>query len=558
MQITIENFCGIKSAAFELTKQVLIAGDNAAGKSSIAKAVAAALSGSVVPVPGVLKNMAGMLVRSGAAKGSVLIQAAEGEAQVEWPRATLKTKGTPPAASVTAVGLESLVAVTPKERAAMLVDLLQAVPTRDDLAAYLKPHGVNDDTIGNLWEVISRNGWDAACNQAKETGARLKGQWEITAGDRYGSKKAEAFTPSEWEPELAGASEDALKAAVTDARDALDGMIAITAVDDAEQQRLQALADQVPELQEAVDKADGALAQANAVVSEIRGRLNAMPDPSKPPAVAACPHCGEGVKVVNATTLEKPREFTQQDSDQYAAIKAELESATVNADAMRAELLDKQVALRASKQAAASLQQSTAGNATQQQVDGARNALALAERRLNAFVTKTKADRISGAIQQNLNIVAALDMAGVRQQKLGGCVQAFLSEEVNPLAQVAGWHPVGIDGDMAITYGERAWSLLSESEKYRVRVLLQVAIAIRDRSAAVVIDAADILGKAGRNGLIKLLRAAKVPALVCMTINAVNEVPDLNAAGIGASYWIEESVLGRLDAMKATRGNNAH
>ena len=60
-----------------------------------------------------------------------------------------------------------------------------------------------------------------------------------------------------------------------------------------------------------------------------------------------------------------------------------------------------------------------------------------------------------------------------------------------------------------------------------------------DNSAMVVIDAADVLDGTTRSGLFALLEDSGLPALVCMTLTRREQVPDLAAAGLGQSYWLE-------------------
>ena len=88
------------------------------------------------------------------------------------------------------------------------------------------------------------------------------------------------------------------------------------------------------------------------------------------------------------------------------------------------------------------------------------------------------------------------------------------------------------------TYGGTQYELLSESEKFRVRVVLQIGMALSDKSQALVIDAADILDKGGRNGLFKAVKSTGLPAFISMTIDSKELVPSLSKSGVGASYWI--------------------
>jgi hypothetical protein len=125
-------------------------------------------------------------------------------------------------------------------------------------------------------------------------------------------------------------------------------------------------------------------------------------------------------------------------------------------------------------------------------------------------------------------------------------LDGFNRTQLAPLAAAADWSPVTVDPDMAIAYGGRAHALLSTSEQYRVRAVLQLALARLDKSAMVVLDAADVLDGTTRSGLFQMLDQAGLPALVCMTLTRPAHVPDLAAAGLGASYWIEDGMCRAL------------
>lgn len=536
MQIKIHSFLGVKSAEFTLDKITLIAGDNEAGKSSINKAVASALTGMVIPVPGVTKTLAGMLVHRGVAKGGITITTPEGEANIEWPRASLKTTGEPPTASEYATGLTQIAELPPKERATALVTLLQATPTQDDLSRAIKPHGVPDEAINNIWQMIEKNNWDAAHSHAKETGAKLKGQWEFVTKQRYGSKVAQSYTPEEWEPDLEGASEELLSATVTDARDALDGMIAINAVDESKQE----LASKVPELERRTKDLELVLDAETASLDEFKRAHAQLVNPNVTQVTTPCPHCNGSLTIVGSK-VEKPREYTAQDKTAWQESYTKVATQQEFVNQIRINLTTAQHELSPALKAQAELQSTKEGNSTADQVEQARNALKDAERRLNVWQTKTKADRLNNSIQQNIAIVQALDMTGVRQTKLASCLYEFL-EQVNLITTSAGWGAINIDSDMAITYNDTPYILLSKSAQWRVNVALQVAIAVRDGSKAVLIDGADILGKAGRNGLFKMLRAVKIPVLVNMTMPDLESTPKLPQE-LGSTNFIYQGVL---------------
>ncbi len=184
-------------------------------------------------------------------------------------------------------------------------------------------------------------------------------------------------------------------------------------------------------------------------------------------------------------------------------------------------------------------------------VNQCRERVRLAEQRLQVWKQRSEADRIAGALKLNLDIVAALATTGVRQQKL---VEKFteFNAVLKALCTAAGWKPVEIDpDDIKTSYGGWRYSLLSEGAKYRVRTILQVAMAQMDGSDLLVFDGADILdgGKPlsdgvtrGRPGLIKLLATVKIPALVLMTEKR-EAVADLARMQLGKSYWLSGGVL---------------
>lgn len=546
MKLHIENYRGIKAASFPLAGITLIGAPNATGKSAVAQAAGAVLAGAPIPIPGVLKTLAGMLVRVGASSGFAQLDCETGTARVDWPKAALKTKGTLPTVSAIAAGIESITAAEPKRRAELLIDLLDALPNLDDLKARFVRDGTSEKAAEAVWQTIEKQGWDAAHAQAKETGARLKGQWEAVSGERYGSKKAEGYVPNEWDPELASESDESLNAKLTDARDTLDGMIAVAAVDDAERERLQALAEELPTRAEFQSRRaaelNDLLTQVNAAIAE----RNALRDPASQ-QTHECPHCKGALSIAGGRIIEGTPP-TEEDKASWKAAADKISTIQAEGTKARAALNEAVAAVRESEAAAKRLAELDTGNATVDQVERAREAAKLAQGRLDAFTKKTKADRLQSSIVQNALIVSALDTAGIRQDKLSDSIHGFLSESVNPLSAVAGWQNVEIAADMSIAYGGRAWPLLSESERYVVRTLLQSAIALRDDSAALVIDAADILDKVWRNGLIRLLRHMARPALVCMTMPTPAEVPNLRAAGMGESFWIRDGVLIPLEA----------
>ena len=135
---------------------------------------------------------------------------------------------------------------------------------------------------------------------------------------------------------------------------------------------------------------------------------------------------------------------------------------------------------------------------------------------------------------QSKLIAAALAPDGVRQTVL----VSRLSEANAAMASIckaARYPAIEITPELTFTYGGREFNLMSESEAYRVRVVSQLYLSRQDGSQLVVIDRADLLDKAGLNGLFKAVKSVGIPALICMKMDEAMSLPE----SVGRSYWVE-------------------
>jgi hypothetical protein len=174
-------------------------------------------------------------------------------------------------------------------------------------------------------------------------------------------------------------------------------------------------------------------------------------------------------------------------------------------------------------------------------LETAAHAVHAAENRLRAWRAVRDATDVHERIVTNERVLALLAPDGLRAKKLTEVVELF-NRTLAGDCEVADWPPVALAADMALTYGGRPYPLCSTSEQYRVRAVLALAMARLDESAMLVLDAADVLDGTTRSGLFSMLAEAGIPALVTMTLTRKEQAPDLAAAGLGASYWIEGGV----------------
>jgi DNA repair exonuclease SbcCD ATPase subunit len=86
-----QNFRGIPEARIDISPIALITGHNYAGKTSIARAIAAAVTGRPIPYDKVAKKDCGVILRHGAKAGAVILSTEKGNTSVTWPKAEVSS-----------------------------------------------------------------------------------------------------------------------------------------------------------------------------------------------------------------------------------------------------------------------------------------------------------------------------------------------------------------------------------------------------------------------------------------------------------------------------------
>lgn len=547
MKLTINNYRGIESAEIEMDKITLVAGPNAAGKTSVAQALTSLVTGNVLPLPELIKSDAGMLIRTGAAPSEISLMDEEGESVITYPKAELSTKGEPMSASEVACGVQSVATMPAKARSEYLADLLGTAPTKEALLAALAAIDAKPEHGEKLWETIEIEGWDGAWAKTKEKGAGQKGAWqEVTGGENYGKTKAESWLPEGWTTDLDGASEESLTAKVVETREYAEAAVAVVAVDADLRERLEKEAKEVATLQKREAEAGKAVLEVQKKIDEAVGKQAGLPKPQSDEKTTPCPECDAPV-VIQGDILVKPavpneKENAKREKALVAAAEViknnqkAYDDLMVTLNGFRHRLAD---AINATSE----LNDLPAGDAKAQStesIEATRSAVDAAERALDAFTRKTRAHALHGSIVLNTAVVALLAPGGLRKDALESALGAF-NKGLVAYSEDATWPTVHMADDLSITYDGRPLMLCSMSEQYRARVILQLACAEIDGSDVVVIDGADILDKGGRNGLFRVLSCEEYTVLVCMTIPDKEDMPDLQAWSYGNSYWLERS-----------------
>jgi hypothetical protein len=549
ISLKLRDFRGCERADLSIAPIALVAGKNAAGKSSIAQSVGAALTGRAL-LEGITKAGAASLVKAGAAAATLELRDESGTARVEWPSCQVSTEGKPPQASIWATGLASVATLPAKERAQVLAEYLHADPTRDDLAAALADVGLGEERVVKaVWDLIEAQGWDGAHEKRRETGADRKGRWRQLTGVNWGARVAQRWLPAGWEDGLEERNENDLTAALAVAQGAHEEAIGAAAISGADRERLEAEANQLDERKDALADAEIEETRLETELEKLREQRASLP-PGGAEAEMPCPHCGAMVvlRQIDLATaqLEKAEVILPAELKKRRLKIAEADGALGRVGPQLIEqrrLVERaRNAMQIAANARHQLSQTPAADAPRVDVAAAEAKAVAAKERLSAFRLKRQADDLRERIAGNDLVLAILAADGLRAKKLARVVGEF-NRILEPLCDAAQWARVTIDPSMTIAYGGRPYgALIATSEQYRVRLILQVAMAQLDGSDMVVIDGADVLDGATRGGLFALLDEAELAALVCMTLTRRDQLPDLAAAELGASYWIEGGV----------------
>ncbi len=548
MHVSISNFRGLADLRANIAPILLLAGVNGAGKSSACVAIAAAASGAPLPFDGLTKKTAGLLVRDGADLATVHLEDVGRSATASWPAADRGSAGGWRDISAVAAGLVDMASLKPAERAALLIDLIGATPTADDLREAMTKEEVPKDIADEAVKQITR-GWDPAHAWFKDAGAKLKGRWEQVTSARFGKAKVVGWRPAEWVVTMEGATADDLQTLVADAEAQYQEANKRAGVSKAQLDAWRGLADTASQLRGELVAAEtdhtNEVTRAKLFTDALEAK-GARPQPGAEPLM--CPCCDAGVRLKDGKLVAAdPHDFAELSgaADDWDRAKVMSDRAIERRDIALNYVRAAERKLEAATQAQDHLLAVAAGEgaATEEEVSEARAAMEKARKMLEMRHKITEATALATKTQHVQTIIDILDRTGLRQTKLTEALGTFNGQLVQACSS-AGWSPVHVDADMGVTYGGRPISLCSAGEQYRARISLQLSIAGYEKAALVVIDGADILDKAGRNGLFRVLDDLGFRAVIGMTMLRKEDMPDLKRAGIGQSIWIEGGVGG--------------
>lgn len=562
MDFLVTEFRGIKVASGTVSPITIIAGKNGQGKSSILQAVAAAMTGLPIPFlhqgskPGkvtmdLTKKDSEELVRSGSKTGSVSVATDNDNTMtLTWPdcKHVAGMGMNPPKATIHATGLFPWKEMCSTSRSIYLTKLLNATPTETDMKEYLSHLGLSEKMQSWAITSVTKNGWESTESRIKTDITQKKGAWKQITREQWGSKKAQTWTPTGWEDDLAGEKFTDLQAEMNAAKMDVEVAIRDQAVGEDKVIQLRKTAGGAEE----TNKAEADLKKKDARLAALLTQRDGLDKPIMVDTSnqTACPQCKTTLLVSpslgSGFDLTKPEEIDTARNkkllDAYGGIDGSVKAAKIMRDTAHRTLNTLHENNRVATAAQTSLDNMKSGNVTADQLAEARKVLLRAESLLAAFTSHDEAKKTNDAISARDVVLQFLEPGGMRHKKMVDSMEPFNSD-LALLSDSAGWGLIQIDPSMNLTMGGRKYFSLSDSEKFRAQATLQVAIARVDQSDMVILDGAEILDQSGKNGLLKMLMKMKIRALIGMMINKPKLVPDLAKVKRGHAYWVDGGTM---------------
>lgn len=557
MEVSIVGFKAIRQAKFDIAGVTILGGLNEAGKSSTLTAIGAALARQPI-VGGITKEKeAASLVLDGEDLASVMLSGSGGSVRLRWPSCEVVEEGTtPPSATVMAAGLRRFMVQKPEDRARLLITMLGAMPTKEDLTEALKHVTNSEKGISVIWDGIEQSGWDAVLKGRLETGTKIKGAWQQITGENWGSARAKSWEPKGWLDELRMVKEESeLRHVLEETRQKYEAALRLSAVKADEMERLSELAGQVENLDAQVKEASKAITDAEAKVTEARGaigQLKALIEPTQP-----CPHCAKPVKVSAEGVIVKPdKPMSDEQAAENKARLTQWEAALTKrlqaAEAAKVTHTERKNLWIEATAAAGRLKNiREAGGeegATAEQVEAARAEKEKAQTNLDMWMRWNDAHTQYRRWATNQELCDILAPEGLRKKKLDEGLKR-LNARLEQISTVFQQPPVSVTEDMDMMMGGRRYGLMSESAQWRAALTLQIALGEEEKAPLIVADRADVLNRFWKERVIGGLVRLKVNCLIAMAANGPELLPELSGVG-GRTYWVEGgTVLSRAEAI---------
>lgn len=522
--ISISNFCGIENFnAATPAPIIFVAGHNKVGKSSFIEAVNLALTGEFSRVS--KKKDFNQLVNNKAEKGAVKVSTSQGDFNINLPTG-----------SGTQMNVEVL-------NHSLLHGNFTTMTLDDQRRAInaLSPTAINAQTIsqelanrgfGNAALQLDLTNLPKAVEQAKDYAKQARTAWQTITGETYGSKKAENWQAVVEQVE-AVATETVPAGRIEHLQQDIEKAIG-------EKAQIQAQIDGVAEHNRRITYLKSQISGADTLKRQLKQHENELAETAEQIAnlefVMAhsqqftCPCCSKPLFLQNGGLVEASDEViaklaehqhtpsanindlrsrTNYLNQQFGSIKAQL----ANLDQLQAEL-DSLGEMRTSEQAVADELNHLARHiiSTHTEIERLQ---AIARQASQAAGGQQQADRqaqqtTANALAQHQAVTAwttiadLLSPSGDIGKLLSQSVQAF-NDVLADVETMIGWQSVKFDYDNGMTYDNRPYHLLSESEQWRVDTAISYVFSQLADTRIFAIDRFDVLDLPSRLPVMKWL-----------------------------------------------------
>lgn len=582
--IDIQNTLGARRVQVDLSQAItLFAGNNGAGKSSVAESVRMALGDD--PIRVALKKDYSALVTEGQKKGRVIVATDTTEYTITLPDGKRNWTGEQDLPIPFLLDPSRFAALSADDRRNFLFALtglsVSAVKVRD----LMLKRGCDEDLTEKVLPIV-QSSFPAACDFAKGQARDEKSVWKGVTGETYGEKKAEdwhADVPNfdAKRADAIGIEIESLQGRIEESAQNVGALrekfnvharwLSAAAARQDDVKRLPGLRTKI-ESNEAelenwkseVQRLEGAAGKGprTGLVHDLARALNWMIESAEPTpnasdedraAIAALdayeseygpvggqcdPEAAERLpRAIEARDLmQRIVENTRRDISRIEAIeRVEQEPESVSGEAI--EQVEQDL---------------TKLRANLLELESERQRLGTI-----SHAAKVAAQATEKAAIHHTNVLAWLQIADTLAPE--GIPSELLSHALGPIndrlrtsATATGWMQVAIGADISITAAGRAYPLLSASEKWRTDAMLAEAISHLSGIRLLVLDEMDILEVSARGTLMSWLNSLAETreletALVFATLkNAPAGLPD----SIG-SYWIENGIVETLETAAA-------
>lgn len=595
--IQTSNFIGARAVDLALQKPVaFIAGKNGAGKSSIRDALALAFTADLGRIS--LKKDAAALITDGAESCFVEVVTSGDTYGVAITAAgkisdTMAGKETP-AALPYVLDAQRFAHLDDNARRQFLFGMMGVKMDGPSVKERLTKKGCNAGKIELIMPIL-RAGFDAAAKEAANKAREAKASWKTaTGGETWGKDKAAKWQPEALPPESEKASARYENAVAK--RNEVDAELAKANQElgaaKAERQRregaetrrleLHDQASKVERIQTKLNKDSAELAEWEEKVEATRAKVSGKPNPK-----AAVGYDARGLAAVVHDFLgldfDYPEEICNRAAvhlSEYRKLHGDPVEETTKADPNAANELAKNEAARnlmlssvangkrdleAAKQAKADydrlveeqsqpLPDTSAAVAKAADLAEKRNGWQadadkyhdIADKHARRQLLIDQVAKLHTDVTEWTDIADALAPDGIPAELLAeamGPINSRLAES----AALSNWPAVSIGTDMSITYGTRVYSMLSESEKWRVDAMIAECVSFMSGVRLLVLDRFDVLDLAGREDAMYWLDDIAADGHIdsAIVLGTLKALPALNFEFIEA-FWIENGTAANL------------